>query len=177
MPIIVGLPVYGPNRLAQDHPYTNRLIGEGRDLHILLGPEQLDRVGHVSASLVVSKWKAKGHWALYPKDFDTKEWAQNWMRLAGYINHDEVLFPGPEPSWVKPLNWPVIMGQPGMLWEFTIEEATAEDFKETLVKVVDTLWRYSYEVIQNTAEEYAFGVASTAFHDLTSLPTPQAALE
>lgn len=174
---IVGLPVYGPSRLSQDHPHTDRLIGQGRDLHILLGPEKLDKVGHVSASIMVSKWDARGHWALYPKDFNSSEWAQSWMRLAGYINHDQVLFPGPEPSWVRPLEWPVIPssaadGQPGMLWEFTIEESTAEDFKATLVKVVDTLWRYSYEVIQDAAEEYAFGVASTAFHDLTSFPTP-----
>lgn len=168
---IVGLPVTSLHRLVQDHPYTNRLIGEGRDLHVLLGPEQLDRVGHVSASLTVSKWKAKGHWALFFNGFDSDGWRRSWMRLAGYMNHDEMLFPGPSPDWVKPVNFPTIMGQAGMLWEFSVEAGGAEEFKADLKTCVDDLWRFSYEVIQNTAEEYAFGVASTAFHDLTTFPS------
>jgi len=167
---IVGLPVTSLHRLAEAHPYTNSLIEAGEDLHILLGPEKLDRVGHISASLQVSDWQGRGHFALYVSDFDTEAWAQNWMRLAGYLNYDEPMVAGPQPRGIHPIKWPEVLGSPGMLWGFDITSGSAEEFKKDLSNCIAELWKYSYDVIQNTAEEYAFNMASTCFSDLTCPP-------
>ena len=173
MPIIVGLPIGSISRIAQDHPYTDRLIAEGKDIHILLGPENMDMVAHVSASVLVSNYTAVGWWALYFKGYKSDEWARNWVRLAGYVNYDAPILETPRPNWVNPVEWPDVFGSPGMLWNMKITATSPQQFKEDLRLCVDELWRYSYEVIQNTAEEYAFGVATTVFNDV-SIKTYQA---